>query len=278
MQQMAKQSEKRIGFTLIELLVVISIIALLVTILMPSLAKAKELAKELKCLTSQRACNTAVQLYATENDGILPSSESWVDDILPILGDTQPDDAFDRNRDNMPPALFCPCDPDPFPRPYMTGEMEVTSYMVNGAETDFAMGGGANLRLGLFGTGQDAKLDRVNSCADCMMFGETTNYGKVADLDHPAAQAAFTAAGASVGSSRTRFHHRATSGFFHDEKMNVFYTDGHGAPFEGETVDALSPSLWPGGTYLDSSTAFYAGLSLPTAEEHPEFWGPPYDR
>ncbi len=267
----------RIGFTLIELLVVIAIIALLVSIFMPSLTRAKDMAKELVCLTNQRACGVAIQFYASKNSGRLPSSETWVDDILQNLGDDQPANAFDRNRQNMPAALFCPCDADPYPRPYMTGSMEVTSYMVNGAETDFAMGSGKRIRLGLFGAGKDSNMDTINTAAACMMLGETSNYGKVADLDHPAAEAAFTAAGVSISNSvRRSFGHRSTSGFYHEGKMNVYFTDGHGESVTGQTVDALSPSLWPGGTLLDASSAFFPDRSLPTATDNPEFWGPPY--
>jgi len=54
---------KRKAFTLVELLVVISIIALLVSILMPSLNKAKELAYRMKCSTSQSAVGKGLGLY-----------------------------------------------------------------------------------------------------------------------------------------------------------------------------------------------------------------------
>jgi prepilin-type N-terminal cleavage/methylation domain-containing protein len=57
------------GFTLIELLVVIAIIALLVTILMPTLTRAKDLARRAVCASNMRNIATANQLYATEGDG-----------------------------------------------------------------------------------------------------------------------------------------------------------------------------------------------------------------
>jgi len=60
------------GFTLIELLVVISIISLLVSILLPSLAKAKELAREATCLTRISGQVKAVHMYATENNSAIP--------------------------------------------------------------------------------------------------------------------------------------------------------------------------------------------------------------
>ena len=62
----------RRGFTLIELLVVIAIIALLVSIMLPSLAKAKELARQATCLTNLSGQIKAVNMYAAESDGCFP--------------------------------------------------------------------------------------------------------------------------------------------------------------------------------------------------------------
>jgi prepilin-type N-terminal cleavage/methylation domain-containing protein/prepilin-type processing-associated H-X9-DG protein len=62
----------RKGFTLIELLVVISVIALLVTILVPSLAGARHLAMTVKCATSERAIGASMLLYGEDfNDAIV---------------------------------------------------------------------------------------------------------------------------------------------------------------------------------------------------------------
>lgn len=54
------------GFTLIELLVVIAVIALLVGILLPSLAGARNEARALKCGSSMRSVAVAVQVYTTD--------------------------------------------------------------------------------------------------------------------------------------------------------------------------------------------------------------------
>lgn len=60
------------GFTLIELLVVIAIISLLVSILLPSLSKAKELAKTSLCMSNQRNVCSGLQIYTTESNGCFP--------------------------------------------------------------------------------------------------------------------------------------------------------------------------------------------------------------
>ena len=57
------------GFTLVELLVVISIIALLLAILMPSLQKAREQAKTVVCLSNLRQWGMIFGLYTNDNNG-----------------------------------------------------------------------------------------------------------------------------------------------------------------------------------------------------------------
>jgi len=64
---------RRCGFTLVELLVVVSIIALLISILLPALGRAKEYAKEILCATRQRNLAIGWNYYAMDNnDVILP--------------------------------------------------------------------------------------------------------------------------------------------------------------------------------------------------------------
>ncbi len=60
------------GFTLIELLVVISIIAVLMAILMPALAKVKEQAKAVVCSTRQKDIGMALNLYSQDWSQKLP--------------------------------------------------------------------------------------------------------------------------------------------------------------------------------------------------------------
>lgn len=61
----------QMGFTLIELLVVISIIALLVAILLPVLAKARQSALNVKCQSNLRQVGIASLAYVLDNKGVL---------------------------------------------------------------------------------------------------------------------------------------------------------------------------------------------------------------
>ena len=62
--------DKRKAFTLIELLVVISIIAMLMSILMPSLSKAREQAQRVVCISHLRDLMVGMEVYAAKWEGL----------------------------------------------------------------------------------------------------------------------------------------------------------------------------------------------------------------
>jgi prepilin-type N-terminal cleavage/methylation domain-containing protein len=62
----------RYGFTLIELLVVISIISLLIAILLPALASARQSAQAIQCASNLRQVGVACMTYAADNHDTLP--------------------------------------------------------------------------------------------------------------------------------------------------------------------------------------------------------------
>jgi prepilin-type N-terminal cleavage/methylation domain-containing protein/prepilin-type processing-associated H-X9-DG protein len=63
---------RRKGFTLVELLVVIGVIALLISILMPALNRAREQANWIKCMSNLRQLGQAFTMYTNNNKGFYP--------------------------------------------------------------------------------------------------------------------------------------------------------------------------------------------------------------
>ena len=111
-----RESRIEFGFTLVELLVVIAIIALLLSILTPSLTRARAMAIRIKCAHNLKQINLAVNLYINGNDETYPCAQDplpagywlwmgrgWRAFVEPYLG---------GNIDvNNPSVLFCPADP-----------------------------------------------------------------------------------------------------------------------------------------------------------------------
>ncbi len=151
----------RRGFTLIELLVVITIIALLVGILLPVLAQARDSVIGVTCLANQSQLVTAVHAHAADNKDLIPYGpeerdgglSSGADDLYIINGMTTSliSDKFgtptgaglmiDSYLLEMPEALFCPgVDQDASIKDALDrfgNRTSISSYLYRHASNDF---------------------------------------------------------------------------------------------------------------------------------------------
>ena len=111
------KTQAKCGFTLIELLVVIAIIAILASLLLPALAKAKAKARLTQCLNNQHQISLAFFLYADDNQESYPMTWGWnahggmtgvVNDWDggTTLPDQRPLNAYTRSLD----VFHCPAD------------------------------------------------------------------------------------------------------------------------------------------------------------------------
>ena len=89
----------RDGFTLVELLIVVAIVALLAGLLVPSLARARDITRQVLCQNRLGQWGRAFDLYAADNRGYYPHTDGldrangpadmfgWVDVVPPIIGE-----------------------------------------------------------------------------------------------------------------------------------------------------------------------------------------------
>ena len=117
------------AFTLIELLVVVAIIALLISILLPSLQRAKDQGKAVKCASNERQLGLGLTYYVHETgfypaDHLQPPGGQWMISWIPRIR------AYADYQDDI---FWCPATPSEFrwqpsPRDDYSGNLPTVAY------------------------------------------------------------------------------------------------------------------------------------------------------
>jgi prepilin-type N-terminal cleavage/methylation domain-containing protein len=139
----------RTGFTLIELLVVIAIIAILASMLLPALSKAKEQGSRARCISNMKQILLSTHMYSTDNLEYLPYS-SWSSGTFNVANwcytrvtGNRPDHTVERGQlwpyHTERKLYWCPLDKtnNVF---FRQREMQVSSYVMNGAVSAYTTG------------------------------------------------------------------------------------------------------------------------------------------
>jgi prepilin-type N-terminal cleavage/methylation domain-containing protein len=151
------------GFTLVELLVVIGIIALLLSVLMPALSRAREQANRVKCANNLKQLLNALYMYSTENKQFLPygnpgtsQAPGWMYDPTKLSGPPRRQEdvqygTFHKYLNGSYGTWHCPNDVEPYVvSSYPASIFPLSSYTINVVIVQFSLPNTPSMRMTKF--------------------------------------------------------------------------------------------------------------------------------
>ncbi len=248
------RAPRRSAFTLVELLVVVALIALLIGILLPSLAKARKQAITVQCLSNQRQIGLAMEAYTHDYDGSFPIAH-YSDPArhAQVAWDTV---TYTSGPDKVGPGL-------------------IWEYVDGGAVQQCPAYRGASNTLADRYTGYNYNTTYIGrGSGEPSYKGMTEAPAKVADARHPVRAALVGDGGYAAGANKFMRApldpigegtvHAGAQAYRHLDRTNVVHVDGHGAPtgrrFRKPGARPSNERLldWPKNAFLSEDDAAYA--------------------
>lgn len=198
-------------FTLIELLVVVAIIAILASMLLPALGKARGKALLIGCASNERALGTAMQQYFDDNeDYFLSGTPCYMTQLAPYVGVNTADQSQRRT------VFGCPAD-----FVIRNGNAGKTSYAMMSAGTDWNNG----MRWTENGKIRTIKTTKIKSPAQIGALLEYWHYSlrlwNASNHEFCWGSISGSSSGSGETPSRTVTFHSPSG------NMNVLWMDGH---------------------------------------------------
>jgi prepilin-type N-terminal cleavage/methylation domain-containing protein/prepilin-type processing-associated H-X9-DG protein len=242
----------RKAFTLIELLVVIAIIAVLASLLLPALARSKETARRINCLSNLRQMNIAAWVYVENYEGYYPIAYyDGTNDGAPARFCWDLTTVAGNPASVIPGLLWQSSDPLKI--------QQCPSYMGGQANWLVDPYTGYNYNTSYIGHGElesitaPAKASALNFPAKIAIFGDGQYAG--------GANKFMRAPWANPGDRSFRGRYAGTQGFRHAKKSNAAFCDGHAESLSKRYTDNKDGAtlVAPGTGFLSKDNSLYGG-------------------